>query len=259
MEERIERWVMTKSIHLSFVDGGLLMPAGTVIEHNLDKKVISVDGREFTWTSRSNPVNELLILKRHNWVVPYEQGENLVKEREQEEQQAVLEQERKSGSVRDFGIFESDRDQVEDKKIEGLKDEGYVDDTPVETPMISDNPEIVESHHMIDSSERFQGSGEKKDATEFTGEVVKDDGMLSADGSGHKSLNSGQMDKGNKNTVEDTAVDVSNDTFDGNIQKEESLESVSLDDIGEKAEVSSPRKSRRRGKSTTVRPRLKDI
>src|SRR5210317_1377688 len=59
----IEKWVMTKSMHLGFIRESF--SAGTTIAHNVEDGSVFIEGRKFD-TSK-----DLDILKRHGWVVPF--------------------------------------------------------------------------------------------------------------------------------------------------------------------------------------------
>jgi hypothetical protein len=58
-----EKWVLKRSMHLGYIKESL--GAGTVIEHDESKGTLKIEGRVFENT------NDLVILKKKDWVVPY--------------------------------------------------------------------------------------------------------------------------------------------------------------------------------------------
>jgi uncharacterized protein YdaT len=91
----IEKWVMTKGMHLGFIKESL--SAGTVIEHNHEDRSMKADGRKF------DSDKDLDILKNHGWVVPY--SDEVVQE--------IIEQGGASAVVK--------QPAPEDKKVEPMK------------------------------------------------------------------------------------------------------------------------------------------
>ena len=60
-----EKLILTKTLHLGFVKD--TFAAGSVIEHDEERDVLTINGRRFDDT------RDLDILRRHNWIIPYDE------------------------------------------------------------------------------------------------------------------------------------------------------------------------------------------
>ena len=61
--QKVEKWILVQAMHLGFVRESCA--SGTIIIHELESDNLRINGRVFDCT------NDLNILKRHGWVIPY--------------------------------------------------------------------------------------------------------------------------------------------------------------------------------------------
>ena len=97
-----EKFILTTTLHLGFVKD--TFRAGAVIEHDEERGILTIDGRKF------NDTRDLDILRRHDWIVPYD--EELLEEIRGMKPEPVVQKKPRPGE--NMKVVQSDEDLMGD-------------------------------------------------------------------------------------------------------------------------------------------------